>query len=165
MLKFILPLIVVEDVAASRRFYEDFLEQKVLHNFGEDVQFEGGFSIHQKAHFQTLLGDEHHYPITLKSNSGELYFETENLEAAQARLKLSGADFIHEVEEQPWGQRVMRLYDLDGHILEIGESMESAILQLHGQGLSMEEIVKKTGMQKEFVEESLHLKITIKPRA
>ena len=43
MLKFILPLIVVEDVAASRRFYEDFLAQKVLHDFGEDVQFESGF--------------------------------------------------------------------------------------------------------------------------
>ncbi len=152
MLKFILPLIVVENVAASRRFYEDCLEQKVLHDFGEDVQFEGGFSIHQRAHFQTLLGDEKRYPITLKSNSGELYFEAENLDMAQERLKLAGVNFIHEIEEQPWGQRVMRLYDLDGHILEIGESMESSILQLHEQDLSMEEIVKKTGMSTEYVE-------------
>jgi catechol 2,3-dioxygenase-like lactoylglutathione lyase family enzyme len=156
MLKFISPLIVVEDVAASRRFYEDCLEQKVLYDFGEDVQFEGGFSIHQKAHFQTLLGDEQSYVITLRSNAGELYFETENIEAAQARLRLSGADFIHEVKEQPWGQRAMRLYDLDGHILEIGESMESAVRRLHEQGLTAEEIVKKTGMPKEFVEGALH---------
>lgn len=156
MLKFILPLIVVENVTASRRFYEDFLEQKVLHDFGEDLQFEGGFSIHQRAHFQTFLGDEHHYTIILKSNSGELYFETENLEAAQKRLKLAGVEFIHEIEEQSWGQRVMRLYDLDGHIIEIGESMESSILRLHELGLSMEEIVKKTGMPNEFVEETLH---------
>jgi hypothetical protein len=85
-----------------------------------------------------------------------LYFETENLEAAQARLKLSGAKFIHEIEEQPWGQRAMRLYDLDGHIIEIGESMGSSILRLHEQGLSMQEIVKKTGMPNEFVEAALH---------
>ena len=157
MLKFILPLIVVEDVAASRRFYEDFLEQKVLHDFGEDVQFEDGFSIHQKAHFQTLLGDERHYTITLKSNCWpNCTSRRKDLEAAQARLKQSGAEFIHEIEEQPWGQRVMRLYDLDGHILEIGESMGSAILRLHEQGLSVEEIMKKTGMPKEFVEEVLH---------
>ena len=152
MLKFISPLIVVEDIATSRRFYEDYLGQKVLFDFGEDVQFEGGFSIHQKAHFQTLLGDERRYPITLKSNAGELYFETNEMEAAQARLKQSGAEFIHEIKEQPWGQRAMRLYDLDGHILEIGESMESAIVQLHDQGLSVDEIVKKTGMPKEIVE-------------
>jgi len=152
MLKFISPLIVVEDIATSRRFYEDYLGQKVLFDFGEDVQFEGGFSIHQKAHFQTLLGDERRYPITLKSNAGELYFETNEMEAAQARLKQSGAEFIHEIKEQPWGQRAMRLYDLDGHILEIGESMESAIVRLHDQGLSVDEIVKKTGMPKEIVE-------------
>ena len=114
------------------------------------------FTIHQRAHFQTLLGDKRHYAITLKSNSGELYFEAENLEAVQARLKRSGAEFIHEIDEQPWGQRVMRLYDLDGHILEIGESMESAILRLHEQGLSVQEIVKKTGMPKEFVEGVQH---------
>jgi catechol 2,3-dioxygenase-like lactoylglutathione lyase family enzyme len=156
MLKFILPLIVVEDVPASRRFYEDYLGQKVLNDFGEDVQFEGGFSIHQRAHFKTLRGSERHYAITLKSNSSELYFETDDIEEAQARLKQSGTEFIHEIVEQPWGQRVMRLYDLDGHILEIGERMESAILRLNEQGLSMEEIMKKTGMPKGFVEGALH---------
>ncbi len=156
MLKFILPLIVVEDIPASRRFYEDYLGQKVLHDFGEDVQFEGGFSIHQRAHFQTLLGDEPRYAISLKSNSGELYFETDDIEEAQARLKQSGTEFIHEIMEQPWGQRVMRLYDLDGHILEIGEPMESAILRMHEKGLSVEEIMHKTGMLKEFVEATLN---------
>ena len=155
MLKFILPLIVVNDIAASRHFYEAYLGQKVLFDFGEDVQYEGGFSIHQKAHFQTLLGDERRYPITMKSNSGELYFETNETEAVQNRLKQSGAKFIHEIKEQPWGQRVMRLYDLDGHILEIGESMESAIVRLHDQGLSVDELMKKTGMTKEFVEGAL----------
>ena len=156
MLKYILPLIIVENVSVSKRFYEDCLEQKVLYDFGEDVQFEGGFSIHQRAHFQALLGDEKRYAITLKSNSDELYFETENINAAQERLKLAGAEFIHEIEEQPWGQRVMRLSDPDGHIIEIGESMGSSILRLHEQGLSMEEIIKKTGMPKEFVEKALH---------
>jgi catechol 2,3-dioxygenase-like lactoylglutathione lyase family enzyme len=156
MLKFILPLIVVEDIPASRRFYEDYLGQKVRFDFGEDVQFEGGFSIHQRAHFQTFLGDERHYAINLKSNSSELYFETDDLEEAQARLKQSGTVFIHEIIEQPWGQRGMRLYDLDGHILEIGESMEAAVQRLNAQGMSMEEIMNKTGMPKGFVEGTLH---------
>jgi catechol 2,3-dioxygenase-like lactoylglutathione lyase family enzyme len=135
MLKFILPLIVVEDVAVSRRFYEECLGKKMLYDFGADVQFEGGFSIHQKAHFQTLSGDKRRYAITLKTNAGELYFEADEIEEAQARLKQSGVEFIHEIKEHLWGQPGMHLYDLDGHIIEIGESMGSTILRLHGQGL------------------------------
>jgi len=152
MLKFVCPLIVVEDIAASRRFYEGCLSQNVLFDFGEDVQFEGDFSIHQKDHFQGLLGDARRFPVTLKSHSTELYFETDELEAVQARLEQQGAAFIHPVIEQPWGQRCMRLYDPDGHVLEIGESMEAAVIRLHEQGLSIEEITQRTGMPREFVE-------------
>ncbi len=117
MLKFVGPLIVVEDIAAARHFYEDCLGQKVVYDFGENVQFEGNFSIHRKAHYQSLLGDEKGYPITPRSNAGELYFETDDLEAALERLKQAGVEFIHEIREEPWGQRVMRLYDPDGHIV------------------------------------------------
>ncbi|RPI31145.1 MAG: glyoxalase/bleomycin resistance/dioxygenase family protein [Chloroflexota bacterium] len=151
-MKFVCPLIVVEDIAVSRRFYEDCLGQKVKYDFGVDVQFEGDFSIHQKAHFQSLLGEEGRFPVTPKSHAGELYFETDDVDAALLRLKQAGVEFIHAVREQPWGQRVMRLYDPDGHIIEVGESLESAVARLHEQGLSIDGISQKTGMPKEFVE-------------
>lgn len=155
MLKFVCPLIVVENIAVSRRFYEDCLGQKVRYDFGEDVQFEGGFSIHLKVHFLTLLGDEKPFPVTLKSHAGELFFETDEIEAVQTRLEQAGVEFIHAIREQPWGERVMRLYDPDGHILEIGESMTAAVIRLHGQGLSNEQITQKTGMPAGFVEQTL----------
>ena len=49
MLKFICPLIVVEDIERSRAFYEQLLGQRVMFDFGQDVQFEGDFSIHLKS--------------------------------------------------------------------------------------------------------------------
>ncbi|WP_083189975.1 hypothetical protein [Orenia metallireducens] len=33
--------------------------------------------------------------------------------------------------EQPWHQKVFRIYDYDKHIVEIGESMEAVVIRYH----------------------------------
>jgi uncharacterized glyoxalase superfamily protein PhnB len=116
------------------------------------VSFEGDFAIHLKSHFQSLLGDATQYPITRKANNGDLVFEVDAIEPLYQRLQQAGAKFIHTIQEQTWGQRVMRLYDPDGHIVEIGETMEGVVWRLHRQGGSIESIREKTGMPGEFVE-------------
>jgi catechol 2,3-dioxygenase-like lactoylglutathione lyase family enzyme len=151
MLKFVSPLIVVEDMERSRRFYEQLLGQKVKFDFGLDVPFEGDFTIHQRAHFQTLLGDATQPPIAGKAPWGELYFESGELDATYQRLNEAGVEFIHPIIEQPWGQRAMRLYDPDGHILEIGEPMEAVVWRLHMQGVPEGAISEKSGMPREFI--------------
>jgi len=49
----------------------------------------------------------------------------------------------------------MRLYDPDGHLLEIGETMEAVVWRLHQQGWSSARIREKTAMPAEFVEQAL----------
>jgi catechol 2,3-dioxygenase-like lactoylglutathione lyase family enzyme len=151
MLKFDAPLIVVSDMARSRYFYEQLLGQKVKFDFGPNVPFEG-FSIHLKSHFQSLLGDEAQYPVTWKAHWGELYFETDELEPFYQRLSEASVEFIHPVYEQPWGQRVMRFYDPDGHIIEIGETMEAVVWRFHEQGLSIDLIMQRSSMPRGFIE-------------
>jgi len=34
---------------------------------------------------------------------------------------------------EPWGQRVIRFYDPDMHIVEVGESLESVACMLHNE--------------------------------
>jgi hypothetical protein len=60
--------------------------------------------------------------------------------------------FIHPIREQPWGKRMMRLYDPDDHIVEIGEPMEAVVWRFYQQGLSIELISKRSSMPPEFVE-------------
>ena len=151
MLKFDGPLIVVNDMARSRHFYEQLLGQKVKFDFGPNVPFEG-FSLHLKSHFQSLLGDVTANPVTQKAHWGELYFETEDLEPIYQRLNDAGVAFIHPICEQAWGQRVMRFYDPDGHIIEIGETMEVVVWRFHEQGLSIDRISEKGGMPRVFIE-------------
>lgn len=151
MLKFDAPLIVVTDMARSRRFYAELLGQKVKFDFGPNVPFEG-FSLHLQEHFQSLLGEAAAYPVTPKAHWGELYFETDELEPIAQRLNAAGVEFIHPICEQPWGQRVMRFYDPDGHVIEIGETLEAVVWRFHEQGLSNAQINEKSGMPHEFIE-------------
>jgi catechol 2,3-dioxygenase-like lactoylglutathione lyase family enzyme len=151
MLKFDGPLIVVNDMARARHFYEQLLGQKVKFDFGPNVPFEG-FSIHLKSHFQSLLGDVAQFPVAQKSHWGELYFETDDLEPIYHRLKEAGTEFIHAICEQPWGQRVMRFYDPDGHIVEIGETMQAVVWRFYEQGLSIDIIHERSAMPREFIE-------------
>lgn len=150
-MRFICPLIVVNNIRISRDFYENVLNQKVQFNFGENVSFEGGFAIHLKSHFSDLISKNENN-ILEKSNNFELYFEEENLDVFLQKLEeISSLEYIHGLKEQPWGQRVIRFYDPDKHIVEVGEPMESVVKRFLDKGLSIEETSKRTLMPEEFV--------------
>ena len=55
---------------------------------------------------------------------------------------VGGIEFIHEIKEYPWGQRVFRFYDYDKFIVEVAESMKSVAMRYLAQGLSVEETAK-----------------------
>ena len=150
-MKFVCPLLVVKDIKQSQNFYEHILEQKVKYDFGENITFAGDFAIHLESHYIKLLQNDS-YKVIKRSNNFELYFETDKIEETYLKLKDNQIEFIHEILEQPWGQRVMRFYDLDYHIIEIGETMESVVKRLFNMGLTMDEICKKSSMPVEFVE-------------
>lgn len=152
MNQFMGPLLAVESIERARHFYEQVLGMKVQYDFGVNVSFEGNLAIHLKGHFQDLLGGAEHFPVVFGANDGELVFESDDMEAVQERLKHNGVSFIHEMVEQPWGQRVMRFYDPDRHVIEIGERMDRVVRWMQAQGMSLQEIQAKTGMPMEFVE-------------
>lgn len=151
-MKFKCALYVVNDIQQSRAFYENLLDQKVKYDFGENVTFEGDFSIQEKKSFSNMTSIDSDV-IVQKSNNAEIYFKTETLDAYLLRLESSAydIDFIHRIHQHPWGQRVIRFYDLDGHIVEVGESMESVVLRYTNQGYSIEEIVNMTQHPESFV--------------
>ena len=151
-MRFVCPLIVVNDIARSRRFYEEVLGLEVEFDFGENVTFKNSFAIHLKDHYEQLIGGGADHKITQRSNDFELYFETDDVVGDYQRLKEAKVEFINELNVQPWGQQVTRFYDPDWHIVEIGETMQSVVLRLHKEGHSIEDICLKSSMPKEFVE-------------
>ena len=151
-MKYICPLIVVDDIKKSRHFYESVLGQKVKMDFGENVTFKGDFAIHQKDHFQSLINQTE---IVKKSNNFELYFEHDELAEIVTKIKELDLEFVHEIVEQPWKQQVVRFYDYDKNMIEIGERLEHVAFRLSQQNYSIEDICRITYLDKKSVEEAI----------
>jgi catechol 2,3-dioxygenase-like lactoylglutathione lyase family enzyme len=151
-MKYVCSLIAVKNINKSKQFYENILYQKIKYDFGENVTFEGDFAIHQQKHFSQLIDNK---PIHKESNSFELYFECDNIEDAEQRLIDYKVDFIHKIKEQPWRQRVIRFYDPDRHIIEVGESLEFLAFRLFKESKSYKEIEAIISMPEEFIKSSI----------
>lgn len=85
-----------------------------------------------------------------------MYFELEDIDHWNAKLRsIDFIEFIHDAKEYPWGQRTMRFYDFDKHIVEIGESMVSVVKRFLKQGLSVNGTAKCSMYPVEFVQQCL----------
>lgn len=141
-------LVSVSDMEKSKNFYEKIMEQEIGMDLGVHVSFVSGFSL--QSNYEELVGEK--LDIQYKSNCFQLYFEVEDLNYWETKLKdIEGIEFIHQSKEYPWGQRVMRFYDYDKHIVEVSESMVSVAKRLLSSGLSVEETAKRTMFPVEFV--------------
>ena len=148
--RYVCPLITVKDIEKSKEFYENVLKQEIELDLGENVAFKGGFAIHDMKHFQNLTGKP--LPIGSSKDFMELYFELNEIEELESKLESLNTEFVHKIREQPWGQRVMRFYDPDNYIIEVGEPLEFVVKRFAAQGFSLEEISEKSSMPVEFVQ-------------
>ena len=147
-------LLSVKDMEASKRFYQEVLGQKLIMDIGAHVSFEG-FSLQQG--YAELVGISVESVMT-KSHNFQLYFEVENLDEMFDNLKsMEELRWIHEITEYPWGQRDIRIYDPDMHIVEIAESMESVIKRFLSQGMPVDEISKRTMYPIDFLKSLINL--------
>lgn len=153
-MKFKLPLIVVKDMALSRKFYEEVLNQKVVLDFGANITFEGAFSLQTKGTWVDFIRKTEQ-DVLNKPDNFELYFEEEQFEEFVERLKSYEISYVHDVIEYPWGQRVIRFYDPDMHMIEVGESMKTVVKKFIEQGISIEETAERIQHPIEFVKSCL----------
>jgi catechol 2,3-dioxygenase-like lactoylglutathione lyase family enzyme len=150
-MKFFGPLLVVSDLTKSRDFYETLLGQKLKYDFGQNIMYESGFSIHLKPHYAQLIGVSEN-SILSGSHNFELFFEEEAFDYFSAKLEYyTNIKYIQRLVEHSWGQRVIRFYDPDMHIIEVGESMKNVVKRFIRQGMSPEEAAEKSQHPLEFV--------------
>ena len=114
-------LIVVKDIKKSRKFYHDlFGIDLVLDNDGNMILTDGLVLQDEKIWKRFL-----HKDIVPKSNSCELYFEEQDIEAFIEKLErlYPTIEYVNRLMTHSWGQRVIRFYDLDGNLIEVGTSV------------------------------------------
>ncbi|HNY21334.1 MAG TPA: VOC family protein [Treponemataceae bacterium] len=144
-------VLFVSDVARSRDFYVTVLGQEVAMDIGNiNVGFKSGLAIWERKYATNTIFGSEAAPGGDRSDS-EVYFETDDIDAAFKKASAAGVELVHPVRVQPWQQRVFRLYDPDGFVVEIGESMDVTVKRLAAEGLSPDAIAAKTFMPIEAV--------------
>ncbi len=154
------PVLFVSNADVSKEFYTRVLGFTVImDNGGANITFREGLTIWQVDPaniISTTLGATN---ITNSRSASrfELYFETENIEEAFQNLQANNVLFFHEIHAEIWGQRTIRFYDPDGHLIEIGEEMSVFLRRVYEEeGRDLEATAKRTFMPlealKHFVE-------------
>lgn len=153
-MKYTCTVISVSDINLSRKFYEDLLGLELYQNYGINISFTCGLSLQQEFDWLINLPKEE---ILKKSNNIELCFEEENFDNFIEKLKkYPNIKYLGDIIEHSWGQRVVRFYDLDGHLIEVGESMKIVINRFLATGLTMDEISIKMEASVEDLEKLLN---------
>ena len=114
-------LIVVKDIEKSKKFYHDlFGIDMVLDNDGNMILTEGLVLQEEKIWKMFLEKD-----VIPQNNSCELYFEERDIESFVKKLGEyeEKVQYVTELTECPWGQKLVRFYDLDGNLIEVGTPM------------------------------------------
>lgn len=114
-------LIVVKDIEKSKKFYHDiFGLDMVLDNDGNMILTEG-LVLQDEKIWKNFLGRD----IIPENNAFELYFEEENIEEFVEKLERLYPDvkYVNRLMTHSWGQRVVRFYDPDGNLIEVGTPM------------------------------------------
>lgn len=152
-MKFKLPVLAVQDVEVSKKFYKQLFEQEVVLDLGKNVTFSGGFAIQQDFAWLTDIDPN---SVVRNSHNMELYFEVDDFDEFLHLIeKHKEVKLVHSPKKHEWQQRVVRIYDPDFHMIEIGESMEVIAKRYLSQGLSVEKVCEIIQHPAEFVQRCL----------
>ncbi len=116
-------LITVSNIDRSIQFYHDLFGLMVVNNQGGNVIMTEGLVLQDEKIWKHFMNRD----IQYKNHATELYFEERDIEGFIEKLKISPyeIEYVNELMTHEWGQKVIRFYDLDGNLIEVGTPMET----------------------------------------
>ena len=111
-------LIVVNDMERAIRFYKDIFGLQVILDQDGNVIMSEGLVLQDAKIWQDFLKRE----LIAKNNMTELYFEEPDIEGFVKKIEESDyeIEYVNELMEHSWKQKVVRFYDPDGNLIEVG---------------------------------------------
>ena len=154
-MKYTSTLIAVKDIEKSKRFYYDVLGLDVIMDFGANVTLAGGIALQTIDTWKDFI-QKRSNEVIFQNNAVELYFEEDDIDTFVSKLSaFEDLEYIHPLFEHPWGQRVVRFYDPDKHIIEVGENIVMVVRKFIGSGLSVQETAVRMDIPVDYVQSCL----------
>lgn len=145
-------LIAVSDMEKSKEFYNHVLGLKVIGDFGANVMLEQGIFLQTLDTWKGFIRKEQ---VVLSNNAYELYFEESDMDVFLEHLAKFDISYIHEPMVHDWGQRVVRFYDVDHHIIEVAEEIAMVVKRFIDSGMTEEETALRMEVPLDYVQNCL----------
>lgn len=144
-------LLVVKDLEKARTFYKDIFGLHTIIDYGANITLTGGLSLQSKETWLKMI-DKSEDDIHFGGNVMEIYFEKDNFDTFIEKLaSFPNIKYLQQVKEASWGQRFVRIYDEDDHIIEIGERMKDVVKRFQATGMNVDEIAKRMDIDVKYV--------------
>lgn len=154
-MKYTSTLIAVRDMKKSKQFYHDVLGLDVISDFGANVALASGVVLQTLDTWKDFIHKKTE-EVVFQNNAAELYFEEDDIDAFVSKLSaFEDLEYVHPLFEHPWGQRVVRFYDPDKHIIEVGENMVMVVRKFIDDGLSVQETANRMDVPVDYVKSCL----------
>lgn len=116
-------LIVVKDIGKAKQFYHDLFGLNTVLDKEGNVILTEGLVLQDEEIWKQFLGKE----IMPGSNACELYFEERDIEAFVQKLErlYPSVQYVNKLMTNSRGQKMVRFYDLDGNLIEVGTPMQA----------------------------------------
>lgn len=151
-MKYISTLIAVNDIEKSKQFYHDILGLNVTVDLGANVTLDGGFALQSMPTWKHFIDNK---DVALKNNDCELVFEEADMDSFLAHLQKHDINYVHTVKEHSWGQREVRFYDPDYHIIEVGEDMVVVVKRFIDSGMTKEQVAARMKVSLAYIQDCL----------
>lgn len=114
-------LVVVKDIEKAKKFYHDLFGLDVLVDNDGNMILSEGLVLQEEKYWTEFLGKD----VIPQNNACELYFEDPDVEAFAQKLERLYPEtvYVNRLMTHSWGQQVVRFYDLDGNLIEVGTPM------------------------------------------
>lgn len=142
------PMLVVTDMDRSVEFYKKVFGLHVIMDFGANKTLTGGLALQTAEAYKTFIDRR---DISFGGNNFEIYFEEDDFDKFVDKLKELDIEYVHPVKEHSWGQRVVRFYDPDKHIIEVGENIKVVCRRFLKRGMTPEQVAERMDVPIKFV--------------
>lgn len=111
-------LIVVKDCYHALKFYQDMFGFQLLQDNDGNMELSDNLYLQEFRYWEKFTGKR----VIPNSNQSELYFEEADIEAFVKRLEMlyPETEYVNRLMTHNWGQKVVRFYDPDGNLIEVG---------------------------------------------
>ena len=111
-------LIVVKDIEKSRQFYHNLFGLGTILDQDGNMILTEGLVLQDEKIWKECLGRD----VISQNNSCELYFEERDIEGFIEKLEkyYPEVEYVNKLMTHSWGQKVIRFYDPDGNLIEVG---------------------------------------------